>query len=188
MQPAEFGKFATALALAKEEGIGNVTARKLAAKIGCSTQPIFRVYANMGELCGDINQKAAEVFSDYYENYESEVDTPFIHLGLAYIDFAKEESKLFQLLFMRKTSGNIGVNRILPEIDDNYTDILKSITDEYPVSADDAVILYRHLWIYSHGIATLCATSMCRFTEVEIGIMLTEVFKALLTERLKGKS
>ena len=82
----------TALALAKEEGIGNVTARKLAAKIGCSTQPIFRVYANMGELCGDINQKAAEVFSDYYENYESEVDTPFIHLGLAYIDFAKEES------------------------------------------------------------------------------------------------
>ena len=80
----------TALALAKEEGIGNVTARKLAAKIGCSTQPIFRVYANMGELCGDINQKAAEVFSDYYENYESEVDTPFIHLGLAYIDFAKE--------------------------------------------------------------------------------------------------
>ena len=26
------------------------------------------------------------------------------------------------------------------------------------------------------------------FTEVEIGIMLTEVFKALLTERLKGKS
>ena len=37
----------TAVQLAKEEGIENVTARKLANKIGCSTQPIFRVYANL---------------------------------------------------------------------------------------------------------------------------------------------
>ena len=59
----------TALTLAKEEGIENVTARKLAAKIGCSTQPIFRAYANMGELYGEINQKAIDVFSDYYENF-----------------------------------------------------------------------------------------------------------------------
>ena len=89
---------------------------------------------------------------------------------------------------MRKLSGDIGVNKILPEIDDNYPVILKSITDEYPVSTDDAVILYRHLWIYSHGIATLCATSMCRFTEEEIGNMLTDVFKSLLMDKLKGKS
>ena len=40
----------TALALAKEEGIGNVTARKLAAKIGCSTQPIFWNFKTLGEL------------------------------------------------------------------------------------------------------------------------------------------
>ena len=39
----------TAFVLAKEEGIENVTARKLAAQIGCSTQPIFRVYANLSK-------------------------------------------------------------------------------------------------------------------------------------------
>ena len=89
----------TAFALARAEGIGNVTARKLAAQIGCSTQPIFRVYANMNELCAEIYQKAVDSFGDYYENYKSEVQTPFIHLGLAYINYAKEERKLFQLLF-----------------------------------------------------------------------------------------
>ena len=141
----------------------------------------------MGEVLNGIEAKAREIYSEYVE--QGLQQTPaFKGVGQSYIQFAINEPKLFQLLFMRKTSGNIGINRILPEIDDNYTDILKSITDEYPVSADDAVILYRHLWIYSHGIATLCATSMCRFTEDEIGIMLTEVFKALLTERLKGKS
>lgn len=112
----------------------------------------------------------------------------FKGVGQAYIQFAIREPKLFELLIMRKLSGDIGVNKILPEIDDNYPVILKSITDEYPVSTDDAVILYRHLWIYSHGIATLCATSMCRVTEEEIGNMLTDVFKSLLIEKLKGKA
>ena len=53
----------TAFALARAEGIENVTARKLAAQIGCSTQPIFRVYANMGELYSEIYQRAIEALS-----------------------------------------------------------------------------------------------------------------------------
>ena len=183
------------LAILRERDISAVTAREIGNYLGSSARPIFTVFDNMGEVLNGIEAKAREIYSEYVEQreiYSEYVEqglqqTPaFKGVGQSYIQFAINEPKLFQLLFMRKTSGNIGVNRILPEIDDNYTDILKSITNEYPVSADDAVILYRHLWIYSHGIATLCATSMCRFTEVEIGIMLTEVFKALLTERLKG--
>ena len=33
--------------LVRESGFAELTARKLAAKAGCSTQPIFRVYKNM---------------------------------------------------------------------------------------------------------------------------------------------
>ncbi len=95
-----------AFVLAKEEGIENVTARKLAAQIGCSTQPIFRVYANMSELYLEIYQKAIDNFGDYYEHYKSDVETPFIHLGLAYINYAKEERKLFQLLFQSEHRGD----------------------------------------------------------------------------------
>ena len=89
---------------------------------------------------------------------------------------------------MKKQDKNIGVNKILPEIEDNYDAIVNSITDDnYNVSKETAVDLYRHLWIYSHGIATLCATSMCSFTGEEIGEMITEVFKALLTKRIMEK-
>ena len=80
-----------------------------------------------------------------------------------------------------------GFNKILPEIEDNYDAIVDSITHNYPVSNETAIDLYRHLWIYSHGIATLCATSMCSFTGEEIGEMITEVFKALLTKRIMEK-
>ena len=36
-----------AFAILQEDGIEQVTARKLAAKANCSTQPIFRIYKNI---------------------------------------------------------------------------------------------------------------------------------------------
>lgn len=51
---------------------------------------------------------------------------------------------------------------------------------------DIAIKLYLHLWIYSHGIASLLATNVCKFTSQEISDMLTEVFigifKKILSE------
>ncbi|MBR2134529.1 MAG: TetR/AcrR family transcriptional regulator [Eubacterium sp.] len=174
------------LAILRERDISAVTAREIGNYLGSSARPIFTVFENMSEVLDGIEKKAREIYSEYVQQGLQQ-SLAFKGVSQAYIQFAIKEPKLFQLLFMRKLSGDIGVNKILPEIDDNYPAILKSITDEYPVSTDDAVVLYRHLWIYSHGIATLCATSMCRFTGEEIGIMLTEVFKSLLAERLKGK-
>lgn len=175
------------LAILRERDISAVTAREIGNYLGSSARPIFTVFENMSEVIDGIEKKAREIYSEYVQQGLQQ-SPAFKGVGQAYIQFAIREPKLFELLFMRKLSGDIGVNKILPEIDDNYPVILKSITDQYPVSKDDAVILYRHLWIYSHGIATLCATSMCRFTEEEISNMLTDVFKSLLIEKLKGKS
>ena len=73
-----------------------------------------------------------------------------------------------------------GLLGVLPLIEESYEKILLSIQDDYGISEQLAEKLYRHLWIYTHGIATLCATKMCRFTGDEISSMLTEVFTSLL--------
>ena len=39
-----------AFSILQEEGIEQVTARKLAARANCSTQPIFRIYKNINEV------------------------------------------------------------------------------------------------------------------------------------------
>ena len=54
-----------AFELVRQQGIEMLTARKLAAHIGCSTQPIFRVYSNMEELEKEVFVKA----KTFYENY-----------------------------------------------------------------------------------------------------------------------
>lgn len=75
---------------------------------------------------------------------------------------------------------------VLPLIDDSYEQILSSIQTDYHLEEGPARRLYQHLWIYTHGIAALCATNMCRFTEEEISGMMTEVCRSLLTTMKAG--
>lgn len=81
---------------------------------------------------------------------------------------------------MSEQSGANDVEHILALIDRNYDAILRSVQEPYALDRDTADRLYRHLWIYSHGIATLCATKVCSFTPQDVGEMLTEIFKGLL--------
>ena len=92
----------TAFALTREEGIAGATARNVAKKAGCSTQPIFRVYHSMEELWRAVYEKAVSFFEDYYEFYPKMGDTPFLNIGMAYISFAREEKNLFKLLFIEE--------------------------------------------------------------------------------------
>lgn len=165
----------TALTLTKEEGIENVTARKLAAKIGCSTQPIFRVYANMGELYGEIHQKAIDEFSDYYENFESEVETPFIHLGLAYINFAKDESKLFQLLFLSDSRGDKSLYELL---NGRAGAVSKEINKAAALGCANPSGLFMKMWIFIHGCACMVQTGDYDLTKEETIDLLGDVFKS----------
>ena len=90
----------TAFVMTREEGFQNITARKVAARVGCSTQPIFRVYNNMEELWTAVYEKAIQYFQDYLSLFPRTGKRPFSNLGVAYISFAKEEKHLFELLFL----------------------------------------------------------------------------------------
>ena len=80
------------------------------------------------------------------------------------------------------------VEGILPIIDESYGQILQSVQSGYGLGMKDAENLYRHLWIYTHGIAVLCATNMCSFTAEEISGMMTEVCRSLLKEIKSDKA
>ena len=69
----------------------------------------------------------------------------------------------------------------------SYEQILLSVQKDHGMERVLAERLYRHLWIYTHGIATLCATKTCRFTGEEISGMITEVCKGLLRNMRAGE-
>lgn len=180
---AKFTKRQIAMAgldIIRERGIENLTARALGNKLGSSACPIFTVFENMEEVQQEVLLFAREVYNEYTRRGLSQTPA-FKGMGAQYIQFAKDEPKLFQLLFMSEKFDTLTVDERLA-LDDYYKDIVSSIQNEYYLSRENANKLYRHLWIYTHGIATLIATNVCTFTDDEISNYLTETFVAVITK------
>lgn len=168
-----------ALNIVRTEGYEALTSRALGTHLGSSARPIFTVFRNMEE----VQQATIESAKALYKKYVTrglEEDPPFKGVGTQYILFSVNEPKLFHLLFMTEQKQIPDLSGVLPLTDESYEDILLSIQKDHEISELSAKKLYRHLWIYTHGIASLCATKMCRFTGEEISMMITEVCMSIL--------
>lgn len=173
-----------ALNIVKTEGFEALTSRALGARLGSSARPIFTVFQNMDEVQQEVIFSAKALYKEYVSKGLT-WEHPFKGVGTQYILFAVNEPKLFQLLFMAEQPQVPDFLDVLPLIEESYKEILLSIQSDYGISECSAERLYHHLWIYTHGIATLCATKMCRFTGEEISNMITEVCMSIL-KNIKG--
>lgn len=177
---------ASAFYIAKTEGFDAVTARALGTRLGSSTRPIFSLFKSMDEVLAEVKKSARALYGEYVALGLKQTDIPaFKGVGMQYIRFALTEPKLFQLLFMSEQTEKPTVRNVLPIIDENYPQILASVQSLYQFDEQQAQTLYRHLWIYTHGIAVLCATNLCTFSADEMSRMLTEVCTAIIKE-IKG--
>ncbi len=173
-----------ALNIVKTDGFEALTSRALGTCLGSSARPIFTVFKNMDEVQQAVIESAKKLYKEYVDKGLS-WEHPFKGVGTQYILFSIQEPKLFQLLFMTEQPQIPDFSGVLPLIEESYGEILLSIQNDYEISERLAERLYHHLWIYTHGIATLCATKMCRFTGDEISSMITEVCTSIL-KNIKG--
>lgn len=165
--------------IVKTNGFEALTSRALGTRLGSSARPIFTVFKSMDEVQQAVIESAKTLYKEYVDK-GLRCEHPFKGVGTQYILFSVNEPKLFQLLFMTEQPQIPDLSGVLPLIEDSYEDILLSIQNDYGINELLATKLYHHLWIYTHGIATLCATKMCRFTSEEISNMITEVCISIL--------
>lgn len=178
---------ATALHFVQEEGMDALTARALGERLGSSARPIFTVFSGMDAVQKAVLDAAKTLYRKSYVEQGLAEAIPFKGVGMAYIRFASEEPKLFQLLFMRETEVVPSGKYVLGIIEESYEKIMDSIRTSYGLNEDDAYAMYTHLWIFSHGIAVLCATKVCRFSTEEISDMLTTACKGFLLQNRPRK-
>ena len=171
----------------RADGYEALTSRALGTYLGSSARPIFTVFKNMEEVQQDMIKSAKALYKEYV-NKGLTTEPPFKGVGTQYILFAVNEPKLFQLLFMTEQKQIPDLSGVLPLIDESYEQILLSIQDDYKICKAAGKKLYHHLWIYTHGIATLCATKMCRFTDEEISTMITEVCMSIVKKLKEGEN
>ncbi len=154
----------TAFAMTREEGFANVTARKVAARAGCSTQPIFRIYKNMEELWNAVFLKAADFFQDYYNVYPRMGKTPFTNLGMAYIAFARRERHLFELLFASGAGRGKSMYELLNGDGGN---VVYEVNLARVAGCADPGGLFMRMWIFIHGAACMTLTGDYDLTDAE---------------------
>lgn len=168
-----------AVDITREYGIDKVTARELGNRLHSSARPIFTLFTSMEEVKDRVIMYSKDLYKQYVTRGLEE-ELAFRGVGIAYITFAIKEPKLFQLLFMNEQKDNRDLKNTLVNIDENYETILESVRKAYDLDDAQAEKLYEHLWVYTHGISTLCATNVCILSPDRISSMLTDVFKGLL--------
>ncbi len=164
-----------AFEMTREEGYEAVTARKLAAKAGCSTQPIFRVYKNMEELGVDLFENAVAYFEHFYGEFPKGDSVPFVDLGMVYIKFAEEEKHLFQLLFLHTGPHNKSLYEI---INGKNGSVVKEITKAKADGCKDPGGMFARMWILIHGAACMTITGDYDVSEEETRRMLQDAYQA----------
>ncbi|MBR6452722.1 MAG: TetR/AcrR family transcriptional regulator [Lachnospiraceae bacterium] len=161
-----------AFSLLREQGMEMVTARKLAAHIGCSTQPIFRVYKNMEELNAELFEKAKAFYEDYCVRFEKGNVIPFVDLGLCYIQFAKEELNLFRLLFL---SPHDDENTMYDLINGKeHAFVIQEIKKIPNLNMNNAGDIFMKIFIFMHGMACMATNGEFDLSREEVVPMLEE--------------
>ncbi len=165
----------TAFCMTQEEGFLQVTARKLAAKANCSTQPIFRAYSGMPELMEALFEKCILYYQAYYLTYNKANKTPFIDLGMAYIEFAKTEKNIFQLLFLSTYRGERSLYEVLNG-KDNF--VALEINKAKQAGCKNASEVFMKMWIFIHGAACMSVTGDYDLSIEDTQVLLEEQYNA----------
>lgn len=172
-----------ALDITRESGSEALTARSLAARLGCSVKPIFGLFRSMEEVQQEVLSAGYRLYGQTIaQAMEAGKYPPYKASGMAYIAFAQQEKPLFRLLFMRDRSPEDAS----PRLGDDVEPLLDLIQRAAGISRESARMFHLEMWIYVHGIASMAATSFLDWDTELISASLTDVYMGVLA-RFKEK-
>ena len=175
-----------ALKIAADRGLKALTSRELGAALGSSARPIFTVFKNMDEVYTEVRKAALAKFDEYAKKAEG--FTPlFKQVGLQMIFFAMEQPKLYRLIYMSEKPEAESFEDVFANPGETAVLCVDVIQKDYDMSYENAMLLFKNVWIYTYGVGALIATGMCHFSPEEIQDMLSREFVAMLTLIKSGR-
>lgn len=172
----------TVLDITRESGFNNVNARSIASKLQCYTRPIFTCYKNMSELKVEFLDFAFDFYTKYVTDYSNSTNVcSYLILPLSYVEFAKQETNLFKLLFIDDMELNMA------EAKDFYNEIdnerkARIFSEEIGIEFEYAKTIFLDLFLYTHGIAVLTAAGKISIDNSSIEQMISNMLSALIRQ------
>lgn len=168
-----------AFKLLREQGAEMLTARKLASYIGCSTQPIFRVYEGMEELNEEVFAMAREFYENFCMQYEKKSNVPFVDLALCYIQFAKAEPNLFKLLFLSSHDEENTMYDLINGKESGF--VIKELRRIQNLDMNNAGMIFMKVFVFMHGAACMVTNGEFDLDDTETENMLVSVISTFIS-------
>lgn len=156
-----------ALEIFRAEGFDAVTSRRVAFKLGCSTQPIYFEYKNMDELKNDIVKKVVgqlnEIFSSVSNEGKEEPDEFVYHsFGLSFLKFVQADPFVFRQIYI--VDGKIGrqVDNLRMPI------ILDILENKYGYKKETALAIHKMASCSLMGMAVFVSSGYKKISEDEM--------------------
>lgn len=172
-----------AMSIIKTRGIAELNAREIARILGCSIQPIFRNFGTMDNLKRVLYEKADAMHSEYLAKGLSGHQIPFLGLGMAYVDFARQEKYLYHFLFMSEAiKGKSFLDMVQGEENQEIVGLISEMTQ---LTRENSEELFVDIWLMIQGIASLVSTNDFRVSEEQVEKILKDTFSGLVYQLKK---
>ncbi|MBR4575310.1 MAG: TetR/AcrR family transcriptional regulator [Lachnospiraceae bacterium] len=167
----------TAFEMTREYGFSSVTARKLAERLGCSTQPIFRAYENMDELRTDLFYMSTDYFLTRLLSKKTRTPA-YMSLAMSYIEFAKKEKNLFELI---ASVDDFGTQTLAEFLKSEEGEQLLGKVSTASVPDTKRQELFTMFWMFVHGMASLIAGNRIECSDREIRTYITKAYEGFVS-------
>lgn len=158
----------------RETGAENVNARSVAARLGCSTQPVMYHFARIEELKRAVYEKADRYHTEYLMNV-GEPEGVMLGIGLNYIRFAIREPNLFRFLFQ---SGYAVANSLLEMIDcEELKPVLDMMSGAIEMSLAKTKEVFVTIAMFAHGYASIIANNSLEYDEEAVAAHLERAYR-----------
>lgn len=169
---------AAALAVARRGGMSALSAKSIATELSTSVAPIFRVFQSMDEVKSALLQHVKKLMLTHLKTYPR-LRSEFLTYGIAYIDFAQTEPRLFDALM---ASGFFETDVLRKVVAREFDFVVKSATTLAGLSPEQGKRFFFHVWFYTHGVACMCAMGARQLSREDIVALLDWAFRAFLTQ------
>lgn len=169
---------ASAFDIVREKGLEGISNRELAKKLNCSIRPIYYQFQNVEELYNELYVEIEKYFYKFLMDNMNDEMPKYKQVGINYIKFAKEEKEFFKILFMSEI--DLGLNDFITKDMEDFKELSKLIKISTNLNDEDIESFHIKMWIFSHGLATLVASSTINISDKQLKQLLSLEFQALM--------
>ena len=155
------------------EGIGALTARRVANEIGYSPGTLYNVFAGLDDMIIRLNGRSLDILIERLERTSPSRDpnTYVLRFLDTYLAFESEHPNLWSVLFEHRLQPG----RLLPEwylarVDHALRLVERALSPLFPPDSDeDKQLAARTLWASLHGILSLAKSGKLKVVTTETG-------------------